>query len=405
MSSSPIRVLIVDDSATVRKILSSTFSADPDIEVVGTAIDPFDARGKITKYEPDVITLDLELPKMDGLTFLKIVMKQRPMPVIILSSISSRGTAVALEALRSGAFDVFGKPASLDDLKDLEESLCLKVKEAGWARRHNTWQHRVETNKTASPFTLRHGQQTKRLSWRQNPDIQPKHLLLVGASTGGTEAISKMLSKMPPQLPPVLVVQHIPARFSHSFAIRLEAECAMAAKEAEHGETAKAGCIYVAPGGKHMTAKWSNGHYVIHLDEGPAIWHQRPAVDILFKSFEACAGPHMVATLLTGMGRDGAEGLKSLRNKGARCFAQSEDSCVVFGMPKAAQDAGAPEKMVDIKEMSQTILQAFEDNFNSPNTTKNRLDPSSKPAKSPAFHAAAASHSSTRPPFHRTVSR
>lgn len=384
MTQGPIRVIVIDDSPTIRKVLKKTFDADPEIEVVATAVDPYDARDKIRDLDPDVLSLDLELPKMDGLTFLRIIMKQRPMPVIIFSSLSNRGTATALEALRSGAFDAFGKPETPEKLRSIQETLCMRIKEAGWARRNNTWQHRVESNKTASPFSLQQGKQATRLQWETPPAIQAHHLLVIGASTGGTEAVSKMLRKLPPQIPPVLVAQHIPASFSNSFAMRLEAECAVSAKEAEHDEIAKPGCIYVAPGGKHLTARWTGVHYRLELNEDEPLWHQRPAVDVLFKSLVHGAGPHIVATILTGMGRDGAEGLKELRDAGARCFAQDEASCVVYGMPKAAHDIGAPEAMVPLSEMARTAMHAFEDNFKNP---KARLP-------TPAFRASHANPAS-----------
>lgn len=363
MDSGPIRAMVLDDSVTIRKLLQKIFDSDEEIDLIGSAIDPYEARDKMKSLQPEVLVLDLELPKMDGLTFLKIIMKQRPMPVVIFSSLSTRGSAIALEALRSGAFDVLGKPESIKDIKHMSEGLCMKVKEAGWALRQKTWQHRVESNQTPNPFNPNRQNQSSRIPWPKKPNIRSHHLLLIGASTGGTEAISKVLKKMPPQFPPVLVAQHIPKKFSHSFAQRLEAECALSAKEAEDGEEAKAGCIYVAPGGKHLIAKWNGTHYQLHLTEDERVWHQRPAVDVLFHSLKDAAGPHIIATLLTGMGRDGAYGLKSLRDSNARCFAQSEESCVVFGMPRAAEEIGAPEKMVHLDNMRETIMNAFQDSF------------------------------------------
>ncbi|MGB0372898.1 MAG: protein-glutamate methylesterase/protein-glutamine glutaminase [Opitutales bacterium] len=403
MDSGPIRVMVVDDSPTIRKLLKKIFESDDEIDLVASAMDPFEARDKIKQHKPDVLVLDLELPKMDGLTFLKIIMKQRPMPVIIFSTLSKSGTAIALEALRSGAFDVFGKPESSKDLKSISETLCMKVKEAGWALRHKTWRHRVESNMTASPFSIHRGAQSSRIPWPEKPQIRSNHLLLVGASTGGTEAVSKMLRKLPPQFPPILVTQHIPKNFSHSFALRLEAECALTAKEAEHGEEAKAGCIYVAPGGKHMTAKWTGRHYQLSLNEDEPVWHQRPAVDILFKSLVESAGPHMVATILTGMGRDGADGLKALRDAGVRCFAQNEESCVVFGMPRAAEELGAPEKMLHLKELPDAIIQAFQDSFKGKKPPPPFLQKSSADSTLTQPNASLASQRFTRPPVSRNI--
>ncbi|NRA26764.1 MAG: chemotaxis response regulator protein-glutamate methylesterase [Opitutales bacterium] len=364
MSEKPIRVMIVDDSPTVRRALTNVFGKDREIQVVDTAVDPYDAEEKIMTRDPEVLTLDLEMPRMDGLTFLKIIMRKRPMPVIILSTLTNSGSAMAMEALRSGAFDVFGKPETAAELKEAAIQLCMKVKEAGWARRHKTWQHRIETNKTATPFRVQSSNKTRsRLSWSREPHLTEKHLILLGASTGGTEALSRILRKLPPHMPPVLVSQHIPARFSLTFAQRLDGECALTAKEAEDGEYARQGCIYIAPGGYHLTAKFAGGRYRLSLNEEDPVWHQRPAVDVMFESLIHASGPHIVAGLLTGMGKDGAHGLLKLKEAGCRTFAEDEKTCVVYGMPRVAKEIGAPEKMIPIQDMAQAVLSALEESW------------------------------------------
>jgi two-component system, chemotaxis family, protein-glutamate methylesterase/glutaminase len=345
MSARPIRVLIVDDSAVVRKVVAEALSVDPEIEVVGTAIDPYVARDKINRLNPDVITLDIEMPRMDGLTFLKIIMEQRPLPVIIMSSQSQRGSDYALEALRLGAFDVLAKPGGPYSFGDLGPQLIARIKATAGAKLRRT--HSATATTEAAP-----------------PPRRPapaaacgRDLILLGASTGGTEALRTVLTHLPPGLPPIAIVQHIPPIFSKTFADRLNQLCAFEVREAVDGEPLQPGVALVAPGNFHLMVQWQHDHYRARVTDGPSIWHQRPAVDLLFKSAAECgAAPHTVAGLLTGMGRDGAEGLLRLRERGATTFAQDEATCVVYGMPRVAWETGAAQRQLAIDRVADFLV-------------------------------------------------
>ena len=344
MPARPIRVLIVDDSAVVRKLVSEALKADPEIEVVGTAVDPYVARDKIKELNPDVLTLDLEMPRMDGLTFLKIVMEQRPLPVIIMSSLSQRGSDFALEALRLGAFDVLAKPGGPYSFGDLGPQLIARIKASAGARLRRT------TRAPAAPLPARRAAITRAGSAR--------NVILLGASTGGTEALREVLTRLPNGLPGIAVVQHIPPVFSKSFATRLNELCAFEVREAVDGDKLTPRLALIAPGNFHLMLQWQADHYRVRVINGPQVWHQRPAVDLLFKSAVDCgAAPHAIAGILTGMGRDGAEGLLRLREKGATTFAQDEASSVVYGMPKAAWENGAAQRQVPLDRIADFISQ------------------------------------------------
>jgi two-component system chemotaxis response regulator CheB len=346
MAHTPIRVLVVDDSAVVRKLVSDTLNADPDIEVVGTAADPYAARDKIKELNPDVLTLDLEMPRMDGLTFLRIVMAQRPLPVIIMSSVSQSGSANALEALRLGAFDVLAKPGGSYSFGDLGPQLISRVKASVGAP--------VRPQPLSSPAP----QQPIRAFARSTTARQ---VILLGASTGGTEALRDVLTHLPDGLPGMAIVQHIPPVFSKAFADRLNTQCAFEVREAVDGDRLRPGLALVAPGNFHMLLRWQGDHYQVRVTDGPQVWHQRPAVDILFKSAADCgAAPHSIAGVLTGMGKDGAEGLLCLKDKGAATFAQDEASCVVYGMPRAAWENGAARVQVPLSRVADHILHHHE---------------------------------------------
>ncbi len=342
-----IRVLIVDDSAVVRKLASDALSADPEIEVVGTAIDPYMARDKLRELSPDVLTLDLEMPRMDGLTFLRLLMERKPMPVVVMSSLTQRGSDYALEALRLGAVDFIGKPSGSFSFGDLGPQLIAKVKAAAGARVRPG----AARAPTVPPFKPAAPPPT-----HQSPPARhhlPRSIILLGSSTGGTEALRDVLTQLPADLPGIAIVQHIPATFSKSFADRLNTLCAMEVREAVDGDRMKPGLALIAPGGFHMMLAWAGDHYNVRVVGGPPIWHQRPAVDLLFKSAADCgAGPHAVAGILTGMGKDGAEGLLRLREKGAVTFAQDEASCVVYGMPKAAWECGAAQQQISLERIA-----------------------------------------------------
>ena len=351
MNSPRIRVLVVDDSAVVRKLVSEALKADPDIEVVGTAVDPYAARDKIKELNPDVLTLDLEMPRMDGLTFLRIIMEQRPLPVIIMSSLSQRGSDYAFEALRLGAFDVLAKPGGPYSFGDLGPQLIARIKATAGARIRRT----VATPAPpASPVArpARAATDRRRAS---------RDLIVLGASTGGTEALSEVLTRLPGTLPPIAIVQHIPPVFSRTFAERLNALCAFEVREAVDGDRLEPGLALVAPGNFHLLVQWQTDHYRARVVGGPPIWHQRPAVDLLFKSAaDAGHGQHVLAGVLTGMGRDGAEGLLRLRERGAATFAQDESSCVVYGMPKAAWENGAAQRQLRLDHIADHIARHCE---------------------------------------------
>jgi two-component system, chemotaxis family, protein-glutamate methylesterase/glutaminase len=349
MAAAPIRVLVVDDSAMVRKLVTDALSADPDIQVVGTAVDPYVARDKMAKLNPDVLTLDIEMPRMDGLTFLKILMDQRPMPVIIMSSITQRGSHYALEALRLGAFDVLGKPGGPFSFGDLGPQLIERIKATRGARLRR---YATAAAVAAEPPIPRRA---------PSRAASARDLILLGASTGGTEALRTILQKLPADLPGIAIVQHIPPVFSKTFADRLNELCEIEVREAVDGDRLKPGVALVAPGNFHMMVQWHYDHYKVRVTGGPAIWHQRPAVDLLFKSAaDSGAGAHAVAGLLTGMGRDGAEGLLRLRERGAVTFAQDEASSVVYGMPRAAWENGAAQRQLSVERVADFLIRHHE---------------------------------------------
>jgi len=361
-----IRVLIVDDSAVVRKLVSEALKSDPEIEVVGTAIDPYAARDKIKELNPDVLTLDLEMPRMDGLTFLKILMEQHPLPVIIMSSLTQRGSDFALEALRLGAFDVLAKPSGSYSFGDLGPQLIARIKATAGARFGRPAVRPVASVAPAAVAPVRRSPMRAHSS---------RSLILLGASTGGTEALREVLTHLPAGLPPIAIVQHIPPVFSKAFADRLNQLCAFEVREAVDGEPLRAGTALVAPGNFHLLLQWTQDHYRVRVVDGPPVWHQRPAVDLLFKSAaDPAIAPHVVAGVLTGMGRDGAEGLLRLRERGATTFAQDEASSIVYGMPRAAWENGAAQRQVRLDHVAEFITRHHE-----------------SPASTAAHHAAASS--------------
>jgi len=366
MSLRKIRVLIVDDSAVVRKLVTEALAVDSEIEVVGTAMDPYQARDKIVALKPDVITLDIEMPRMDGLTFLRIIMTERPMPVIIMSSLTQAGSQHAFEALRLGAVDVLGKPNGSYSFGDLGPQLRDRIKGAAIARIRGV--PRIDrpgarpSPATARPApviptatvppTIPHGLRALAPARRHHP----RRLILLGASTGGTEALRDVLTRLPADMPPIAVVQHIPAVFSLAFAQRLDAHCNLEVREAVDGDKLVPGLVLIAPGNFHLLVHWSGDGYRARVTTGPQVWHQRPAVDLLFKSAVECAGAHAIAAVFTGMGKDGAEGLAKLRAKGALTFSQDEESSVVYGMPKAAWEQGGSQKQVALEDAADYLI-------------------------------------------------
>ncbi|MBN1930357.1 MAG: chemotaxis response regulator protein-glutamate methylesterase [Desulfobacterales bacterium] len=343
-----IKVLIVDDSAIVRKIFTEELSKEKDIEIVGTAPDPYIARDKIIRLKPDVITLDIEMPRMDGLTFLKKLMRYYPLPVIIVSSLSRTGSNLALEALCIGALEVISKPTVSYSVGDLSVQLVDKIRAVS---RVNVKANRpkgleVTSRKLAIP--------SHALAATTNK------IIAIGASTGGTEALKSVLTAMPANAPGILVVQHMPAKFTTSFAERLDSLCSVTVKEAEDGDIVTNGKILIAPGNYHMLLKRSGARYYVQIKKGPLVNHQRPSADVLFKSVADYAGPNALGIILTGMGSDGADGMLSLKQAGARTIAQDKNSCVVFGMPKEAIKIGAVEKVVSLQNITETALKMIQ---------------------------------------------
>ena len=324
-----IKVLIVDDSAIVRRILSETIASEPDMEVVGTAPDPYIARDKIFALKPDVLTLDIEMPRMDGLTFLKRLMHHHPIPTIIISSLGQSSCAATLEALRCGAVDVLAKPAGPYSIGDLRQSLAARIRGAAKAR------PRLARDLT-TPL-----RQEPRPATAIGVAGDARTVIAIGASTGGTVAIQEILLQLSADMPPMVITQHIPAGFSLAFANRLNRLCPMEVREAAGGDTLHRGLALIAPGDYHLLLRRAGTGYAIELQQGPQVCYQRPSVDVMFTSVAQAAGSHSVGVLLTGMGTDGAKGMLALKNAGAATIAQDEPSCVVYGMPREAKRLGA----------------------------------------------------------------
>jgi two-component system chemotaxis response regulator CheB len=338
-----IRVLIVDDSAVVRKIFTDELSRDPQVDVVGTAPDPYIARDKIVELKPDVITLDIEMPRMDGVTFLRKLMKYHPLPVIIVSSLTPKGGELALEALDAGAVDVMCKPGSAYTVGDMSVELVDKIKAAA---RVNVIQRRE-----ARPLLTR--SERPRLSLAQTTN----KVVAIGASTGGTEALTEVLTAMPANAPGIVVVQHMPEFFTRSFADRLNSLCAIEVKEAEDGDRVFPGRALIAPGNYHMLLTRSGAVYQVQVKSGPLVSRHRPSVDVLFKSVARYAGKNAVGVIMTGMGSDGADGMKEMHDNGATTIAQDEASCIVFGMPKEAIARGGVDHVTSLGRIGFTLLQ------------------------------------------------
>ena len=347
-----VRVLVVDDSALVRKLLSTMLASDPAIEVVGTAADPLIAREKIKQLNPDVLTLDVEMPRMDGLTFLENLMRLRPMPVVMVSSLTQQGAEVTLRALELGAVDFFTKPGHdlASTFADGTLEICTKVKLAARARPRA----RTVVQKLAVAPRLSADAVLPRVQTAGTRGGSP--IIAIGASTGGTEAIRVVLEAMPPDAPPIVITQHIPAMFSGPFAKRMDACSAMRVCEAHDGQPIQQGHAYIAPGSQHLLVMWDGAKHVCRLHDGPAVNRHKPSVDVLFRSMAASAGTAAVAALLTGMGDDGARGLLELHQTGARTLVQDEDSSVVWGMPGAAWKLGAATEMLPLDQIAARLL-------------------------------------------------
>lgn len=348
MTNQKIRVLIIDDSAIVRKMLSSSLEAEPDLEVVGTAPDPIVAREKIDRLKPDVLTLDIEMPRMDGLTFLKQLMKEHPMPVVVISSLGQSCSRAAVEAMQFGAVDVVPKPGGPYSVGDLRTGLPQKIRAAA----------RAKIRKTAAPRPAPAGGAARPAAPVPAGAGDPLTLIAMGASTGGTEALRQVLVDLPANSPAVVIVQHIPAVFSRAFAERLDGICQIRVKEAEDGDEIRAGRALVAPGNFHLTVRRVGSGYRAAVAAGPMVCYQRPAVDVLFDSVAQAAGRNATGVLLTGMGSDGAQGMLKMRNAGARTIAQDEESCVVFGMPREAIRLGGAQEVLPLDQIAQALTSA-----------------------------------------------
>ncbi|MBN9308530.1 chemotaxis response regulator protein-glutamate methylesterase [Devosia sp.] len=355
-----IRVLIVDDSAAVRTTLSDIIAADPELEVMGTAADPYIAVERIRGEVPDVIFLDIELPRMDGITFLRKLMSQRPIPVVICSAHASEGSDTLIEALEAGAVDVVPKPRldTAQFLQDSRERICSAARLAAQASlkgrvRPPAPKLNVERKLTADAVIPPRSAARAASALATTPLTDP--LVCIGASTGGTEALRDVLVELPATTPGILIVQHMPERFTAAFARRLDGLCQMRVKEAEDGDAVEPGCVLIAPGGHHMVLHRTGARYTVRVIDGPHVSRHRPSVDVLFRSAAYGAGRNALGVLLTGMGDDGARGLLEMREAGAATLAQDEDSSVVFGMPKEAIALGAAQKVVGLRRIAHEI--------------------------------------------------
>jgi len=342
-----LRVLVVDDSALVRKAITDALSADPEIEVVGSACDAYVAREKIARLDPDVLTLDLEMPRMDGLTFLRILMEHHPLPVVVVSSLAQAGSQAALDALEAGAVDVLAKPDGTMSIGALGERLAFHVKAAAQAARFRS--RRAATPPPAAPVV---------------PAVAPavkaadRQLIVIGGSTGGIEALRTLVPRFPLGMPPIAVVQHISPHFSRAVAERLDALSSLDVREAGQGDVLRPGMCVIAPGDAHLALEFSSGAYRTRLLKTPPVHHCRPAVDVLFRSAAEAGGSGVVAALLTGMGSDGAIGLGAIRAAGGITIAEHESTCVVYGMPRAAIEAGAAEQVLPLPAIADAIIDA-----------------------------------------------
>ncbi|MGO9259870.1 MAG: protein-glutamate methylesterase/protein-glutamine glutaminase [Bryobacteraceae bacterium] len=348
-----IRVLIVDDSAIARKILSEALAGEADMEVVGTAPDPYVARDKILSLQPDVLTLDIEMPRMDGITFLKKLMHFHPLPVILISSLAQPSCRLAVEALEFGAVEVLAKPGGPYSVGELRQSLAAKIRAAAAARLK-----RPGSPGMPGPPASPKRPETPRVIEDAARPFTDGAVIAIGASTGGTEAIASVLSRLPASSPGIVIAQHIPPVFSRAFANRLNDLCAVQVKEAEDSDTLRPGLALVAPGDFHMLLRRSGGRYSVEVKTGPRVCYQRPSVDVLFSSVAEAAGADATGVLLTGMGADGSQGLLKMRQAGARTIAQDERSCVVFGMPREAILLGAVEQGTPLDAIPRAILGA-----------------------------------------------
>jgi two-component system, chemotaxis family, protein-glutamate methylesterase/glutaminase len=345
-----IRVLIIDDSLLIRKILTEVLNSSPDIEVVGCAEDPLIARDMIKQLNPDVLTLDIEMPHMDGITFLRNLMRLRPTPVVMISTLTEKGAEVTLEALTLGAVDFIAKPKVdvVNTLNEYADEIITKVKMAARANVKTIASRPVANSQAPTP--------SPQPSALRRPSGNVNRIIAIGASTGGTEAIKVVAKGLPGDTPAILITQHLPAAFSESFVKHIDLITEMKAFIPQHGQVVEAGNIYLAPGDKHMLVIKENGKYIIQLNQDEPVNRHRPAVDVLFDSVAKCAGADALAVLLTGMGADGAAGMKKMHDAGAKTIIQDESSSVVWGMPGAAFKLGCADHVVALDQVANKIL-------------------------------------------------
>ncbi len=342
-----VRVLIVDDSAVVRRILSEELGGDPQIEVVGLAADAFEAHDLVLSEDPDVLTLDIEMPGMDGVTFLTKLMSRRPRPVVVVSSLTPEGSDLAFEAMRLGAADVVGKPGPSYTLRQMSEDLRRRVKCV-----YRQWH--LSRPRPPRPSSRPAPSKPRRASTRAAKGRE--RVLAIGASTGGTVAIESILTRLPERFCGIVITQHMPAEFTESFSKRLDRVCALEVREATDGDEVCAGRVLIAPGSRHMLLRRDAGRYLVGLSDAAPVNRHRPSVDVLFQSVARAAGPAAVGLILTGMGRDGAKGLLEMRRAGSWTIAQDEASCVVFGMPGAAHEIGASAELVGLDDLPARLV-------------------------------------------------
>ena len=338
-----IRVIIVDDSPIVQKAFARELAADPELDVIDVASDPYVARDKIVELDPDVLTLDVEMPRMDGITFLRKLMRYHPIPVIVVSSLTPEGGRRALDALDAGAVDVMCKPGPESPVNEMAVELIGKIKVAA----------SVRTAKRMSTL-VRPTSPRNRLAARE---CRSGLVLALGISTGGVQALQQVLPVLPPQTPGMLIVQHMPPYIMRTFTARMNDTCALTVKEAEDGEVVEPGTVFVAPGDRHLLVGKTEDGYVTRVKDGPQVRHHRPSADVLFKSVAHHAGRDAIGVIMTGMGSDGARGLLKMREEGATTIAQDEESCTVFGMPREAIRLNAAEYVVPVRRIADAILE------------------------------------------------
>lgn len=354
MVSSKIKVLVIDDSAVIRTLLTELLNNAGDIEVIGTAQDPIFAKAKLASLQPDVITLDVEMPRMDGLTFLEELMRTTPTPVVMVSSLTQKACDTTLRALELGAIDYVSKPSIeiTTGVEALADEIIRKVRIAAKARIRRPPATGGIPPATQLPTATRSALDTTRMATTDK-------LIAIGASTGGTQAINEVITQLPSSVPGIVIVQHMPPVFTKSYAERLNSMSKITVKEAEHGDRILRGTAFIAPGGRHMSIRRDGAMYYLELSDGPPVNYVKPAVDVLFRSVARFAGKNAVGVILTGMGEDGARGLKDMREHGALTLAQDEASCVVFGMPKRAIELEAVDRVVPLAQIPRHIMDAL----------------------------------------------